>query len=135
FEALQAMSTKRGMPFEWAFALDAMQAERDQGITLDTARIRFATKQRDYIIIDAPGHREFLKNMVTGASAADAALLLVDAEEGVREQSRRHAYVLHLLGIRQVAVLVNKMDLVGYDAERFGEVAAAIRGNLNALDI
>ncbi|HWL67485.1 MAG TPA: adenylyl-sulfate kinase [Geminicoccus sp.] len=135
FEALQAMSKKRGMPFEWAFALDAMQAERDQGITIDTARIRFATKKRDYIIIDAPGHREFLKNMVTGASAADAALLLVDAEEGVREQSRRHAYVLHLLGIRQVAVLVNKMDLVGYDAERFGKVAEAIRGNLNALDI
>jgi bifunctional enzyme CysN/CysC len=135
FEALQAMSRKRGMPFEWAFALDAMQAERDQGITIDTARIRFATKKRDYIIIDAPGHREFLKNMVTGASAADAALLLVDADEGVREQSRRHAYVLHLLGIRQVAVLVNKMDLVGYDAERFGKVAEAIRGNLRSLDI
>lgn len=135
FEALQAMSKKRGMPFEWAFALDAMQAERDQGITIDTARIRFATKKRDYIIIDAPGHREFLKNMVTGASAADAALLLVDADEGVREQSRRHAYVLHLLGIRQVAVLVNKMDLVDYGAERFGKVAEAIRGNLRSLDI
>ncbi|WP_027132402.1 adenylyl-sulfate kinase [Geminicoccus roseus] len=135
FEALQAMSKKRGMPFEWAFALDAMQAERDQGITIDTARIRFATRKRDYIIIDAPGHREFLKNMVTGASAADAALLLVDADEGVKEQSRRHAYVLHLLGIRQVAVLVNKMDLVNYDAERFGAVAEAIRGNLRSLDI
>lgn len=135
FEALQAMSRKRGMPLEWAFALDAMQAERDQGITIDTARIRFATKKRDYIIIDAPGHREFLKNMVTGASAADAALLLVDADEGVKEQSRRHAYVLHLLGIRQVAVLVNKMDLVGYDADRFGEIAEAIRGNLLSLDI
>ena len=135
FEALQAMSQKRGMPLEWAFALDAMQAERDQGITIDTARIGFATAKRDYIIIDAPGHREFLKNMVTGASAADAALLLVDAEEGVREQSRRHAYVLHLLGIRQVAVLVNKMDLIGYDAERFGEVAEAIRANLQSLDI
>ncbi|HEX2527947.1 MAG TPA: adenylyl-sulfate kinase [Geminicoccus sp.] len=135
FEALKAMSTKRGMPFEWAFALDAMQAERDQGITIDTARIRFATKKREYIIIDAPGHREFLKNMVTGASAADAALLLVDADEGVREQSRRHAYLLHLLGIRQVAVLVNKMDLVDYDADRFGTVAEVIRANLMALGI
>ena len=135
FEALQAMSSKRGMPMEWAFALDAMQAERDQGITIDTARIGFATAERDYVIIDAPGHREFLKNMVTGASAADAALLLVDADEGVKEQSRRHAYVLHLMGVRQVAVLVNKMDLIGYDAERFGKVAHAIRGNLLSLDI
>ena len=134
-EALKAMSVKRGMPFEWAFALDAMQAERDQGITIDTARIRFATKKREYIIIDAPGHREFLKNMVTGASAADAALLLVDADEGVKEQSRRHSYLLNLLGIRQVGVLVNKMDLVDYDAERFGEVADAIRANLLALGI
>lgn len=134
-EAITAMSRKRGMPVEWAFALDAMQAERDQGITIDTTRIGFKTKKRDYVIIDAPGHREFLKNMVTGAAAADAALMLVDAGEGVREQSRRHAYVLQLLGVKSVAVLVNKMDLVDYDANRFGEIGTAIRRHLATLGI
>ena len=112
-ETIKAVCERRGMPFEWAFLMDALQAERDQGITIDTAQIRFRTKARDYVIIDAPGHREFLKNMVTGAASSEAALLLIDADEGVREQSRRHGYLLHLLGVDQVAVLVNKMDLVG----------------------
>ena len=99
-EAIKATCERRGMPFEWAFLMDALQAERDQGITIDTAQIRFRTKARDYVIIDAPGHREFLKNMVTGAASSEAALLLIDADEGVREQSRRHGYLLHLLGRR-----------------------------------
>ncbi|MGH6944722.1 MAG: GTP-binding protein, partial [Geminicoccaceae bacterium] len=97
-EAIQAMCERRGMPFEWAFLMDALQAERDQGVTIDTAQIQFHTKARDYVIIDAPGHKEFLKNMVTGAASSEAALLLIDAEEGVREQSRRLGYLLHLLG-------------------------------------
>ncbi|HET6467165.1 MAG TPA: adenylyl-sulfate kinase [Geminicoccaceae bacterium] len=134
-EAIKAMSERRGMPFEWAFLMDAIQAERDQGITIDTTQIRFRTAKRPYTIIDAPGHKEFLKNMVTGAASAEAALLLIDALEGVQEQSRRHGYLLQLLGIRQVAVLVNKMDLVGYSADRFGEVAETYRGYLGGLGV
>ena len=122
-EAIRASCERRGMPFEWAFLMDALQAERDQGVTIDAAHIRFRTGHRDYVIIDAPGHREFVKNMVTGAASADAALLVIDAAEGVREQSRRHGYLLHLLGVRQVAVVINKMDLVDYAAARFEAVA------------
>ncbi|MBI1239468.1 MAG: adenylyl-sulfate kinase [Alphaproteobacteria bacterium] len=135
FEQIKAMSDRRGMPFEWAFLMDAMQAERDQGITIDTAQIWLKTKGRDTVIIDAPGHKEFLKNMVTGASQADAALLVIDADEGVKEQSRRHGYLLHLLGVRQVAVVVNKMDLVKYDAARFQEVEREIRTYLGSIGV
>ncbi|MBV9489779.1 MAG: 50S ribosome-binding GTPase, partial [Verrucomicrobia bacterium] len=102
FEQIQAMCNRRGMPFEWAFLMDALQAERDQNITIDTSQIRFHTRARDFVLIDAPGHAEFLRNMITGAAQADAAVLVVDAVEGVREQTRRHGYLLQLLGIRQV---------------------------------
>ena len=135
FEAIKAQSERRGMPFEWAFLMDAIQAERDQGITIDTTQIWFKTAKRPYVIIDAPGHKEFLKNMVTGAASSEAALLLIDAHEGVQEQSRRHGYLLSLLGVKQVAVLVNKMDLVGYSAERFGEVAEDYRAYLAGLGV
>ncbi|HEX2478658.1 MAG TPA: adenylyl-sulfate kinase [Geminicoccaceae bacterium] len=134
-ETIKAVCERRGMPFEWAFLMDALQAERDQGVTIDTAQIQFRTKARDYVIIDAPGHKEFLKNMITGAASSEAALLLIDAAEGVREQSRRHGYLLHLLGVRQVAVLINKMDLVGYSAERFGDVAEEYREYLAGLGV
>jgi bifunctional enzyme CysN/CysC len=134
-ETIQAVCERRGMPFEWAFLMDALQAERDQGVTIDTAQIQFRTATRDYVIIDAPGHKEFLKNMVTGAASSEAALLLIDAEEGVREQSYRHGYLLHLLGVQQVAVLVNKMDLVGYSADRFGAVAEEYRDYLASLGV
>ncbi|MPZ12489.1 MAG: adenylyl-sulfate kinase [Kiloniellaceae bacterium] len=132
-EELEAVSARRGMAIEWSFVLDAFQAERDQAVTIDTTQIWFNTALRDYVIIDAPGHREFLKNMVSGAASADAAVVVVDAAEGVREQSRRHAYLLHLLGIRQVAVVVNKMDLVGYDAARFAEVSQEITDYLTSI--
>src|ERR1051326_5260339 len=112
-EQLKAVSARRGMQFEWSFVLDALQAERDQNITIDTSQIRFRTRARDFVLIDAPGHAEFLRNMITGAAQADAAILIIDALERVRDQTRRHAYLLHLLGIRQVAVVVNKMDRVG----------------------
>jgi bifunctional enzyme CysN/CysC len=82
------------MPFEWAFLMDAFQAERDQNVTIDISQIWFRSARRHYVIIDAPGHKEFLKHMVTGAATADAALLLIAADEGVQEQSRRHAYLL-----------------------------------------
>ena len=112
--------------------MDALQAERDQNITIDTAQIWFRTPKRQYVIIDAPGHKEFLKNMVTGAANAEAALLLIDAHEGVQEQSRRHGYLLTLLGIRQVAVLVNKMDLEGYSDKVFKPIEAEYRALLDA---
>ena len=115
-ESLKAMSERRGMPFEWSFLLDALQTERDQGITIDTSQIRFRTRSRDFVLIDAPGHIEFLRNMITGAAQADAAILIIDAIEGVRDQTRRHGYLLHLLGIRQLVVVINKMDRIAYDA-------------------
>ena len=132
---LQVQSERRGMPFEWSFVLDALQIERDQGITLDTTRIWFRSARRGYVIIDAPGHKEFLKNMVTGAASADAAVLVIDAEQGVSEQTRRHAYLLSLLGLSQVVVAINKMDLVGYDQGRFAAVAAEIGDYLGGIGI
>jgi bifunctional enzyme CysN/CysC len=121
-EAIKAMCERRGMDFEWAFLMDSFQSERDQGITIDTTQIWFRTAKRDYVIIDAPGHREYIKNMITGAASADAALLLIDASQGVQQQSRFHGFLLDLLGIRQVAVLVNKMDLVDNSEARFAEI-------------
>jgi sulfate adenylyltransferase large subunit/thioredoxin-dependent adenylylsulfate APS reductase len=129
-DELRAVSARRGVPFEWSFLLDALQTERDQGITIDTSQIRFRTPARDFVLIDAPGHTEFLRNMVTGASQADAALLLVDAAEGMRQQTLRHAYLLHLLGVRQVVVIINKMDRVGYDDSRFVEIEAEMTARL-----
>ena len=134
-KAVQAMSEKRGMPFEWAFVIDAMQAERDQGITIDTTQIRFKSEKRNYVVIDAPGHKEFLKNMVSGAASADAVVLVVDAHEGVQEQTRRHAYLLRLLGIPRVIVAVNKMDLVNYSEERFTLVAEEVAAYLKSIGI
>src|ERR1700758_5149885 len=121
-EQLKAVSARRGMPFELSFLLDALQTERDQGITIDTSQIRFRTASRDFVLIDAPGHTEFLRNMITGASQADGALLIVDAAEGVREQTRRHGYLLHLLGVRQVVVVINKMDRVNFSEARFRDI-------------
>jgi len=133
--AVEEMSRRRGMPFEWSFVLDALQAERDQGITIDTTQIGFRTARRGYVIIDAPGHTEFLKNMVTGAAGAEAAVLVIDAGEGALEQSRRHAYLLHLLGVRQVAVAVNKLDLLGFDERRFEHTKAEIENYLADIGI
>ncbi len=132
---LRAISDKRGVELEWSFLLDALQLERDQGITVDTTQIWFHTAKRRYVIIDAPGHKEFLRNMVTGASRAEAAVLVIDAKQGLSEQSRRHAYLVRLLGIEQVAVAVNKMDLVGYDEARFAAIAAEIRAYLAGLGL
>ena len=134
-EAVRAMSEKRGMPFEWAFLLDALQAERDQGITIDISQIFFHTDERHYVLIDAQGHREFVKNMITGAAQADAAVLVVDGRDGMQEQTRRHAYLLHLLGIHQIVVCINKMDTVGYSEARFQEVAGEVRAYLSDLGI
>ena len=134
-EQLQKVAERRGVPFEWANLMDALQSERDQNITIDTAQIWFHTKKRQYVIIDAPGHKEFLKNMVTGAANAEAALLLIDAAEGVQEQSRRHGFLLNLLGIRQIAVLVNKMDLHEYSQERFQQIEKEFRAFLKTVGL
>jgi bifunctional enzyme CysN/CysC len=134
-EMLKAVSARRGMPFEWSFLLDALQTERDQGITIDTTQIRFRTGSRDIVLIDAPGHAEFLRNMITGASQADGAVLIIDALEGVRDQTRRHGYLLHLLGVKQVAVVVNKMDRVDFSAARFNEIKDEISAHLTGLGV
>jgi len=135
FEAIQASCKKRGMPFEWSFLMDALQTERDQGITIDTTQIWLKTPQRNIVIIDAPGHKEFLKNMITGAAQADAALVLIDAHEGIREQSKRHGYLLHLLGVQHIAVLVNKMDMVKYDEKIFRKIERDYRDYLKSVGV
>lgn len=121
-EQVRSICARHSKPFEYAFLLDALKEERAQGITIDAARVFFKTPKRDYILIDAPGHVEFIKNMVTGASRAEAALLVIDANEGVQENTRRHGYLLGMLAIRQIVVLVNKMDLVGYSQEVFNRI-------------
>ncbi len=134
-EELEKFSQKRGMDMEWSFLLDAFQAERDQAITIDTTQIWFHTEKRNYVIIDAPGHREFLKNMISGAAQADAAVLVVDAKEGVQEQTRRHAYLLHLLGLKQIVVAINKIDMVDYDQKRFEAVSKEVKDYLKEINL
>ncbi len=132
-DAVRRECERTGKPFEYAFLLDALSDEQDQGITIDTARCFFKSARRDYIIIDAPGHIEFLKNMISGAARAEAAVLVIDAKEGVRENSRRHGYILSMLGIRQVVVCVNKMDLVNYDQAHFRAIEKEYRGFLEGI--
>jgi bifunctional enzyme CysN/CysC len=134
-EELKAAAAQRGVPFEWSFTLDALQAERDQAVTIDAARCQLRLAGRDALLIDAPGHREFLAKMMTGASTADAALLVVDAAQGVQAETRRHAHLFHLLGIRTVVVALNKMDLVDFAESRFRERGAEIATALAALDL
>lgn len=126
-EKVQAICRQQGKEFEYAFLFDAFLEEQEQGITIDTARTFFIWKGRQYIIIDAPGHKEFLKNMISGAARAEAALLLIDALEGVKEQSKKHGYLLSLLGVRQFAVVVNKMDLVDYRQDVFDNIEKEYR--------
>ena len=137
-DKVKRIAKETGKPFEYAYLLDAFEEEQKQGITIDTTQIQFATEKRDYVIIDAPGHKEFLKNMISGAANAEAALLIVDAKQGVQEQSKRHAYILSLLGIRKVYVVVNKMDLVDYSEEVFENVKrdmSAFLGDLNVYPL
>lgn len=134
-EAIQKACAAEGMEFEYAFLMDALLEEQEQNITIDTTRIPFRTTARDYAIIDAPGHTEFLKNMVTGAASAAAAFVLIDAREGIREQSRRHAFLLGLLGVPQFVVLVNKMDLAGYSEARFREIVTEYTGFLKQVGL
>ena len=134
-EAVRTTCERNAKPFEYAFLLDALKDEQAQGITIDTARVFFKTARRNYVIVDAPGHIEFLKNMITGASRAEAALLVIDANEGVRENSRRHGFMLSMLGISQIAVLVNKMDLVGYRQDVFDRIVAEYTAFLGRFSV
>src|SRR2546428_11701358 len=134
-EEIRKACAAEGMEFEFAFLLDALLEEQKQNVTIDTTVIPFRTPRRGYAIIDAPGHKEFLKNMITGAARADAADLVIGAIEGVREQSRRHAYLLGMLGIRQVIVVVNKMDLINYSEKRFREIEQENRKFLEELGL
>ena len=121
---MKKMSVIQGRDTEFAYLLDHLEEERKQGITIDTTQVFFKTDKRRYVIIDAPGHVEFVKNMITGASQAEAAVLIIDALEGVREQTKRHSYMLAMLGLKQIIVAVNKMDLVGYEQAKFNEICA-----------
>lgn len=132
---IEETCSKQGRPFEFAYLMDALEEERDHNVTIDTCQTFFETEKRPYVIIDAPGHVEFLKNMITGAASADAAILLLDGIEGVRKQTRRHAYLLSMLGIRQVIVAVNKLDIAGYDRHVFQEAENEIRNFLNSLGV
>ena len=122
-EAIEKTSKQRGDEnLNLALLTDGLRAEREQGITIDVAYRYFATPRRKFIIADTPGHIQYTRNMVTGASTANLALILVDARHGVVEQTRRHAFIADLLGIKHVAVCINKMDLVGYEEEAYGKV-------------
>ena len=127
-EAVERTSRERGDEYtNLALLTDGLRAEREQGITIDVAYRYFATPKRKFIIADTPGHMQYTRNMVTGASTADLALILVDARKGILEQSRRHAFLATLLGIPHLVLCVNKMDLVDWSEERFEEIKAEFR--------
>ncbi|QHQ62449.1 GTP-binding protein [Anaerocolumna sedimenticola] len=134
-DRVKRISKEKGKPFEYAYLLDAFEEEQKQGITIDTTQLQFFTKRRDYVIIDAPGHKEFLKNMISGAASAEAALLVIDANEGIKEQSKRHGYILSLLGIQKVYVIVNKMDLIDYSEETYHAIKKEFNEFLNSLQV
>jgi len=134
-QEVQSSCDALGKQFEFCFLTDYLEEERNQGITIDTSQISFSVDSRDYVIIDAPGHAEFTRNMLTGASQASAAVLVIDGKEGIREQTRRHAYLLSLVGIRQVIVAVSKMDLLGYDENRFHTLSESISSFLSQVQI
>lgn len=127
-------SEEQGRILEYAFLLDGLEEEQAQGITIDFTQIRFVTQSHNFILADAPGHREFLKNMLSGASNAEAAVLLIDAAEGIREQSRRHGYLLTLLGVKQLVVVINKMDLVDWDEQVYDNIVNEYKDFLSSID-
>ncbi len=135
FESVKAACESHGAEVEFAYLLDSLEEERKQNVTIDTTQMFFKTLKRDYTIIDAPGHKEFLKNMITGSSLAEAGILIVAGDEGIQEQTKRHAYILSLLGLKQVIVVVNKMDSIGYDKAKFEEIKTGISDFLKKLNI
>src|SRR5690554_7391030 len=125
--ALEADSKRvgtQGQEIDFALLVDGLAAEREQGITIDVAYRFFATEKRKFIVADTPGHEQYTRNMVTGASTADLAVILVDARKGILTQTRRHSFLVSLLGIRQVVLAVNKMDLVDFSQGRFEDIVS-----------
>ena len=136
--ALEADSKRigtQGQEIDFALLVDGLSAEREQGITIDVAYRFFTTEKRKFIVADTPGHEQYTRNMVTGASTADLAVILIDARKGVLTQTRRHSYLAHLLGIRNIVLAVNKMDLVGYDAARYNEIVADYKSFADGIGV
>lgn len=125
----------RGIDFEWAFLLDALQAERSQAVTIDSTELMLKTKEKNIILIDAPGHIEFLKNMVSAAARADSAILIIDAKKGIRRQTKIHSYLLYILGVMQITVVINKMDLINYSKTKFNQLSLEIKDYLHQVGI
>ena len=134
-ERIKECCMRNSKPFEYSFLLDALKDEQAQGITIDTARVFFKSKKRKYIILDTPGHIEFLRNVVTGASRAEAALLVIDAHDGIQENSKRYCYMVSLLGIKKISILVNKMDLISYSEEKFQAIITEYPKFLDEIQI
>lgn len=134
-DQIKLLCEQTSKPFEYAFLLDALRDERDQGITIDAARIFFKSASRHYIILDAPGHIEFVRNMATGASHADAAVLVIDAKEGIQENSKRHGHLLSILGVSSIIVAINKCDLVDYDESVFDALKSEYCAYLSELGV
>jgi bifunctional enzyme CysN/CysC len=134
-EQVRESCERSGIPFEYAYLIDALKDERSQSITIDSARVFFKSPRRQYTIIDAPGHIEFVKNMVSGAARAEAAVLVIDANEGVRENTRRHSYFLWMLGIRKIILAVNKMDLVNYDQAIYEQVKSEFEDFMSGFQL
>ncbi|MGN6121846.1 MAG: GTP-binding protein, partial [Sphingomonas oligoaromativorans] len=136
--ALEADSRRvgtQGQAIDFALLVDGLAAEREQGITSDVAYRFFATEKRMFIVADTPGHEQYTRNMVTGASTADLAVILIDARKGVLTQTRRHSYLAHLIGIRHLVLAVNKMDLVDYDQSQFDNIVADYRAFAESIGI
>ncbi|MDQ2878308.1 MAG: sulfate adenylyltransferase subunit CysN [Pseudomonadota bacterium] len=136
--ALEADSKRvgtQGQEIDFALLVDGLAAEREQGITIDVAYRFFSTEKRKFIVADTPGHEQYTRNMVTGASTADLAVILIDARKGVLTQTRRHSYLAHLLGIRNLVLAVNKMDLIGYDQARYDAIVADYAAFANSIGI
>jgi bifunctional enzyme CysN/CysC len=136
--ALEADSKKvgtQGQEIDFALLVDGLAAEREQGITIDVAYRFFATEKRKFIVADTPGHEQYTRNMVTGASTADLAIILIDARKGVLTQTRRHSYLAHLIGIRNLVLAVNKMDLIGYDRARYEAIVEDYRAFAKSIGI
>ena len=124
---------KKKETFEFAFVMDTLKEERERGVTIDIAFKEFNTSKYYYTVIDAPGHRDFIKNMIVGTSQADIAILVVSAREGIQEQTKEHAYLSKILGIKQIIIAINKMDAVEYKQERFNEVKASVEKLLQGV--
>ena len=136
--ALEADSKKvgtQGQNIDFALLVDGLAAEREQGITIDVAYRFFATEKRKFIVADTPGHEQYTRNMITGASTADLAVILIDARKGVLTQTRRHSYLAHLIGIRNIVLAVNKMDLIGYDQAKYEAIVADYRKFAESIGI